>query len=397
MAASPATTSAARSTWRTHLVDALLALSVLAATMVGRSADDTLRLALPDTWAQCLIFVAAAAVVVARRLPLVALGTTVVLDALPYWLDIGGAGYHLALMIAVYLVVAHAPPYRARRAFGVVLVLQVVLMAWDMGWRWHSMYVVVAALTVTFPAVLGLATRSRTQATEALRQRALAAERSRDADARKLLAEDRLRTARDLHDSVAHQIAVMNLNAGVASRSLRERPDDAEAALVTVREAGRAVISSISDLLTGLREGPWDDAEPRHDVAELRLLVEEFRTLSPELTVTYDVPGTDPADPAGSVGPVLYAVVREALTNAYKHGRHDAPVVVRIRLDARSSGVEVSNVAAAPSPTVVEGFGLRGMRERVVGAGGALRIEADGDRFTLTAEVSEPLDEAVAS
>jgi signal transduction histidine kinase len=386
MAGSSATASDVRGAWRPRVAGALLALAVLAATMVGRSADATLRLALPDTWTQCLIFVAAAAVLVARRFPLGALAVTVVLDALPYWVEIGGAGYHLALMIAVYLVVAHEPARRARVAFGVVLLLQVTLMAWDTGWRWNSMYVVVAALTVTFPAALGLATRSRNQATEALRQRALAAERSRDADARKLLAEDRLRTARDLHDSVAHQIAVMNLNAGVASRSLRERPDDAEAALVRVREAGRAVIASISDLLTGLREGPWDDAEPRPDVAELRLLVEEFRTLSPGLTVSYDGPG---AEQSGSVSPVLYAVVREALTNAYKHGRHDAPVVVRIRLEARCSGVEVSNVAAEPGVSLVEGFGLRGMRERVVAVGGALRVEADGDRFALTADLPE--------
>ena len=386
MAAGSTTTSDVRTAWRTRLTDVLLALAVLAATMVGRSADDTLRLALPDTWTQCLIFVAAAAVLVARRFPLVALAVTVVLDALPYWLVIGGAGYHLAMMIAVYLVVAHEPARRARVAFGVVLGLQVTLMAWDMGWRWNSMFVVVAALTVIFPAVLGLATRSRTQAAEALRQRALAAEASRDADARKLLAEDRLRTARDLHDSVAHQIAVMNLNAGVASRSLRDRPDDAESALVTVREAGRAVIASISDLLTDLREGSWDDTEPRHDLDELRLLVEEFRTLSPELSVSYDGPG---AERTGPVSPVLYAVVREALTNTYKHGRHDAPVVVRIRLDARSSGVEVTNVAADPSPTVVEGFGLRGMRERVVAVGGVLRVGTHGDRFTLTAELPE--------
>lgn len=386
MAARSTAPSDVSSTWRTRLADALLALAVLAATMVGRSEDATLHLVLPNTWAQCLIFVAAGSVLVARRAPLVALGSTVVLDALPYWLDIGGAGYHLALMITVYLVVAHEPSRRARRAFSVVLVIQVVLMAWDMGWRWNSMYVVVAALTVIFPAVLGLATRSRIQATEALRQRALAAERSRDADARQLLAEDRLRTARDLHDSVAHQIAVMNLNAGVASRTLRERPDDAEAALVTVREAGRAVIASISDLLTDLREGSWDDTEPGHDVAELRLLVEEFRTLTPELTVSYDGPGAEPTD---SVSPVLYAVVREALTNAYKHGRHDAPVLVRIRLEARSSGLEVTNLAAEPSPTVVEGFGLRGMRERVVGAGGALVVETDGDRFALAAELPE--------
>ncbi|SDE07853.1 sensor histidine kinase [Nocardioides lianchengensis] len=384
MAVSSAATSDARPTWRPHLVDTARALAVLATTLVGRSADDTLRLALPSTWIQCLVFVTAAFVLVARRLPLVALGATAVLDALPFWLDIGGAGYHLALMIAVYVVVAHEPSRQARRAFGLVLVLQVVLMAWDMGWRWNSMFVVLAALSVTFPAALGLAARSRSEATEALRQRAVAAERSRDADARQLLAEDRLRTARDLHDSVAHQIAVMNLNAGVASRSLRERPDDAELALVTVREAGRAVISSISDLLTSLREASWHDVVPRHDLADLRVLVDEFGTLLPGLSVSYDDAAPDPTQ---AVDPVLYAVVREALTNAYKHGRHEAAVDVRVRLGRRSSCVRVTNASLDRSPTITEGFGLRGMRERVVEAGGRLSATTDGDHFTLEAEV----------
>lgn len=367
---------------RSYATDALVALVVVAATLLTIE-DEAFVVVPPTTWAECLIFVTAAAVLVAGRLPYVALAVTAVLDALPFWLDIGGAGYHLGLMAVVCGVTARRPPRQALPAVAAVLVAQVVLMAWDMGWRWSSLYVALAALTITFPAAVGLAWRSRAQATEALRQRAIAAERSRDADARQLLAEDRLRTARDLHDSVAHQIAVMNLNAGVASRALRERPDEAEAALLTVREAGRAVITSISDLLTGLRDGTGD-AGPQHDADDLRRLVEEFRTLSPELTVAYDGPGAHTARP---VSPVLYAVVREALTNAYKHGRHDAPVVVRIGLDPTTARVEVTNSSAEPADAVDEGFGLRGMRERVVGAGGALNFERDGDRFVLVAEL----------
>lgn len=368
---------------RGRVASLLLALVVLAATTVGTDGE-AIVVDPPGTWSECLIFVAAAAVFAARWFPYAALAAATVLDALPYWLPIGGAGYHLAVMIAVYTVVAVRPPRAALPAVGGVLVVQVGLMAWERDWLWFSMYVVVAALTITFAAALGLAARSRSQATEALRQRALAAERSRDADARQLLAEDRLRTARDLHDSVAHQIAVMNLNAGVASRALRERPDDAELALVTVREAGRSVISSISDLLTSLREGSWDDAVPRHDLADLRVLVDEFGTLLPGLTVSYDGPGSDPAQ---AVSPVLYAVAREALTNVYKHGRHEAEVEVRFRLGIRSSWVRVTNAPVDPTPTVTEGFGLRGMRERVVEAGGRLSATTDGDHFALEAEV----------
>ncbi|MEI5676088.1 MULTISPECIES: sensor histidine kinase [unclassified Nocardioides] len=365
------------------MLDIGLAFLVLAATWVSVE-NETFVLVPPSTWGECLILVTATAVLVASRVPFAALTVTAVLDALPYWLAIGGAGYHLGLMITVYMVVARAAPRRALPAVGGVLAAQVCLMAWDMDWRWSSVYVVVAAVTVVVPVTLGLASHSRRLATLALRERALAAEESRDADARKLLAEDRLRTARDLHDTVAHQIAVMNLNAGVASHALQDRPEDAELALVTVREAGRAVISSISDLLTGLRDGQLDDPDPPYPLTDLRLLVDEFERLLPGLAASIDVQdrGSSP-----TVSPVVFSVVQEALTNVYKHGRHDAEIRLHVELQAEVSRVEAINIPTSSALSVTEGFGLRGMRERVVGAGGLLSAVVAQGRFTLTAEV----------
>lgn len=370
--------------WRADLTSACLALFVVAATLVGSNQHEAMVFTPPDAWVECLIFVTAGATFVARRVPYVALAIATLLDALPYWLPIGGAGYHVSLMITVYTVVAYRPSRRALPAVAAVLVVQVVLMARDMDWLWNSRYVVIAAVTVVFPAALGLAAHSRALAAEAFRERALTAERFREADARKLLAEDRLRTARDLHDSVAHQIAVMNLNAGVASQSLRDRPEVAESALMTVREAGRSVISSITDLLTGLRAGEGDDAEPRYTLTDLQVLIEEFRKLSPELTVTFAVADDAETRP---VSPVVYAVVREALTNAYKHGAHGSPVVVRVGLDERASSVEVVNTPSGRTSSSTAGFGLRGMRERVTAAGGRVSVRAADGRFTLRAEV----------
>jgi signal transduction histidine kinase len=364
------------------VIDALLGLAVLAASMVRIGSDDTLVFSPPTAPVECLVFLAAAGAFAARRAPYAALGVATVLDALPYWLPIGGAGYHLGIMIAIYSVVAHRPARRALPVVGAVVVLQVSLMAWDLDWVWLSMYVVVAALSDLIPVALGMAARSRALAADALEQRALAAERSRDADARKLLAEDRLRTARNLHDSVAHQIAVMNLNAGVASQSLRARPDEAEAALVAVRKAGRGVICSISDLLTNLRDGQDNEPERHHDLADVRDLVDQFRQLSPDLTVSID--GHVPTD--HTVGDALYPVVMEALTNAYKHGRHDVPAELSIVLDDRSSRVHMTN-ACAPTPSNAAGFGLTGMHERVAAVGGQLSVDPGPSVFTLDARV----------
>jgi signal transduction histidine kinase len=386
MAAIPIGDASAGASWRTQLVDVLLALAVLAATLAGTDDQAAVVVGPPHTLANCLIFAAAAATFLARRFPLTVLVVAAVLDALPYWLPMGGAGYHLSLMIAVYMVVAHTPRRRALPAVIAVLVVQVGLMAWDMDWRWSSMFVIVAALSVVVAAAFGSAARSRALATEAFRLRALAAEESRDASARQLVTEDRLRTARELHDSVAHQIAVMNLNAGVASRTLRERPDEAESALVTVREAGRAVISSISDLLSGLRDGPGESPPHQVDLTDVHRLVDEFRKLSPTLVASID--GAETASTA-SVSPVLYSVLQEALTNTYKHGQHTEPVLLDIRLGHPLSRVEVANTARVPTSDLEEGFGLKGMRERVVAGGGRLSIAVVDGRFVLRAEVTD--------
>jgi signal transduction histidine kinase len=367
-------------------VDLALLVSVLAATFVSIDARRTLVVVPPDGWVECLVFGSAACAGLARRYPLTALVAAAILDALPYWLPIGGAGYHWALMVAVYMAMARLPARRSGPAVGVVLIVQVTLMAADNSWQWHSMFTVLAALTVCLPAALGIAARARRQAVTALRERAVAAEASRDADARKLLAEDRLRTARDLHDTVAHQIAVMNLHAGVASGALHERPADAERALVTVREAGRAVIESITDLLTGLRSDGMDPDGPVPVLGDYRALVEEFRTLVPGIELTVH----DPAPGDGSpISHALYAVTREALTNVYKHGAPDTAVRVDVRLDDDLTDLVVVNRrgAAAVDPS---GFGLQGMRERVTAAGGRLDVGERGDEFVVHARIPAP-------
>ena len=99
----------------------------------------------------------------------------------------------------------------------------------------------------------GLATRSRRLYLEALEERAERAESTRESEARRRVAEERLTIARDLHDTVAHQVTVIHLHAAAASAAVRERPDDAEEALVTIRGAARTVLKEIADLLTALR------------------------------------------------------------------------------------------------------------------------------------------------
>lgn len=399
MDARPALPETARSQWRMHVVGALLAVIVVLATTF-EIRDDRFVLAWPTRWVELLVLVTAAATLVAQRHPYLALAVAAILDAVPYWLPIAAPGYHLSLMFTVYFVMAHDGLRRSLPPVAAVLGAQVGLMAWHKDWTWTAMPVVYAGVSVLVPAALGFAAQSRVLAAEALRQQAIAAERTRAAAARERIAEERLRTAQDLHDSVAHQIAVMNLNAGVATQALRARPDEAESALRTVREAGRAVISSISDLLANLRHHDGDDEEAGarerpagtagrpHDLADLQLLVDEFRTLSPGLTASVQPLGG--ASASTSAGPLLYAVVREALTNAYKHGRHDDPAQLDVRLVDDEWLVDMTNVVADPRPGTGDrprGFGLQGLRERVTAAGGDLETDPSGGRFAIRARI----------
>lgn len=366
-----------------RVADSMLGLLVLAATLVQVDDEQRWTVVPPESGVGLLIFVTATAAASARTFPVPALAVASILDAVPHWLPIGGAGYHLSFMICLYMVVAHCSRRTVSVAVPVVFAIQVGLMAMDLNWMWGHLFVMVAAMSVILSTALGATARARQTALLAVQARAEEAERSRHSEARKLLAEDRLRVARDLHDSVAHQIAVMNLNTAVASSALPDRPEDAKRALLTVREAGRSVIAAIGDLLGGLRDDKWDELGPRYDVDELRLLVDEFRALMPavNLRLSPEVPASR------GVGAVTYLVIREGLTNAYKHGDHDAPVEVELHVGPEAHSLRVVNTTRQPNSEFVEGFGLSGMRERVAAAGGQLGVSCTNQTFVVSAEV----------
>ena len=242
------------------------------------------------------------------------------------------------------------------------------------------------AAIVAFAAAAGDATRARRATLAAYADRALRAEESREAEARHRVAEDRLAIARDLHDLVAHQIAVINLNAGVASRAVRDRPDDAEQALRVIRDAARSVITEIGGLLALLR-APGDDpaavAAPA-GLQRLDALIDLFEQhgLRVEQQRVGDLTTVPP-----QVGSVAYRVIQEGLTNAHKHGL-DGTVRLRIVAAAADLTIELENRASTPSGTPLPGHGLTGMRERVAALGGHLDVVVGTDgRFRLAARL----------
>jgi signal transduction histidine kinase len=232
-----------------------------------------------------------------------------------------------------------------------------------------------AALTIVTGAAAGDATRSRRETIASITERAVRAEETRESEATRRVAHERLSIARDLHDAVAHQIAVISLNAGVASSALETRPEAAREALATIRTASREVLSEIGDLLHMLRsdEDPDapDSALPQPGFDRLEELVARFRAAG--LAIDFRSEG-DFADLPGSIGIVAYRVVQEALTNAHKHGS-ERTAVVSIAASPRQVRIEVTNPrsmanVATRGPT--GGHGLLGMKERVASVRGSL-------------------------
>ncbi|MDQ0745103.1 signal transduction histidine kinase [Clavibacter sp. B3I6] len=247
------------------------------------------------------------------------------------------------------------------------------------------------AVMTAFAAAAGDATRSRREFIAAVTERAERAEQTRESEARRRVTEERLRIARDLHDAVAHQIAVISLNAGVASSAVDTRPEKAKEALVTIRSASRAVLREIGDLLEMLRhgedagEGAGSAAQPGLD--RLEALVEQFATTGLEVSVRIE---GDRGALRGAPDLVAYRVVQEALTNAHKHGSAGRAHVL-VEVGDREARIVVTNPVPAPAGGAggdavrVDGHGLLGLRERVDAVRGSIEAGSAPGGWRLAA------------
>lgn len=212
-------------------------------------------------------------------------------------------------------------------------------------------------------------------------------ERAAQAQVRQQVSDERLSIARELHDLLAHNLSVMNVQTGAALHLLRSDPDQAEVSLTTARAAGRSVLDELSGLLAVLRhEG--DDAPhaslPTFD--DVPALVDTMRASG--LDITWTRSGA-PISLTPAVSLAAYRLVQEALTNASKHG--DGTVRMTTDWDVRGISLHIVNLIAPPSepgpgpgPGGVAGrHGIVGMRERSAGNGGRFATSADDGHFVV--------------
>jgi signal transduction histidine kinase len=229
-------------------------------------------------------------------------------------------------------------------------------------------------------AALGDAVRNHRAYVTSLAERAQRAEETRDAVARARVTEERVRIARELHDVVAHNLAVVSVHAGLAARTVRTAPATAEESLGHVQTAARTALDELGAVLRVLRaDAPDDDARPAPGLDDLDDLLGTFARL--DLAVRKRTTGL-PAilDPACDL--TAFRIIQESLTNAHKHG---TGATAQVDLHHRPDGVDivVSNPVRWPAPehddSIGTGHGITGMRERVESVGGSLTAQVGRD------------------
>ncbi|MFY9713125.1 MAG: histidine kinase [Microbacterium sp.] len=267
---------------------------------------------------------------------------------------VGGviAGLYVALVQQDSFIVDSSYPVRAL-AFG-SLVAAVVLLSLAMSWGGGLLWRIV---------VKGRRTREAQ-----LRAETAAAEE-----------QERVRIARDMHDIVAHSLAVVIAQADGARYAAAVRPELAQEALGTIAQTARGALSDVRMLLTQLRHRQGDGPQPT--LADLEVLLAQVRQAGVEPRVTVDP--MPPGEPPAAIQLAVYRILQEALTNAIRHG--DGTVDVHLAWLPDRVDIQVRNTVAGDRPASHGGHGIIGMRERAQLIGGNLQAERQGAQFVVRA------------
>ncbi|MET4782299.1 histidine kinase [Glaciihabitans sp. UYNi722] len=219
---------------------------------------------------------------------------------------------------------------------------------------------------------LGLLARTLRRARESRRAQALA---ERDV----AIEQERNRIARDMHDVVAHSLAVVIAQADGARYAQASSPGSADAALTTISATAREALGDVRILLSQLRHSQGESPQPV--LEDIDKLVDQMRAAG--LTIIRTERGTPVILPTGQQL-AIYRIVQEALTNALRHG--DTAQEVRLAFDWQPSASVVTITSARREDAVDNpgGHGLAGMRERAVLAGGTFTAEASDSSFAVS-------------
>ena len=358
--------------------DAMLAVLVavfqILATRRIAGAHELATLAHPAGLGYALLAVSGLVLVARRRFPVAVFAVTAAASIAYY-----AAGYPdgpgwVGLFVAIYTVAAQGDGSRSMgiAAAGIAALTMVWLLTARLVPLDAAGWVFFRIGTAIMAAAAGDMVRGRRVLLAEGQERAERAERTKEEEARRRVDAERLRIAREVHDTVAHAIAVINVQAGVTAHVLDRRPERARDTLVTIEQTSARALSELRAILGVLREAADDDRRaPTPGLAQVDELAGLAREAGLDVKIEAALP---PRELPVAVDQAAYRIVQESLTNAI---RHAGPSRVTISLSRGPSDLELrvaddgrgSSEGGKPAGG---GRGIVGMRERAVLLGGEL-------------------------
>ncbi|MEU4341646.1 sensor histidine kinase [Nocardia sp. NPDC023852] len=328
-----------------------------------------------------LLIVSGVAIVARRRRPVLVFTITASASLIYFGLDFPDRLSYLGLFVALYTLAAYGDGRRSLLIAGVgtaVLAVGWLIAAADIeplvaiGWVFFRIGASVISTT------LGESVRSRRVIAIDAQERAELAERSRDGEARARVDAERLRIAREVHDTVAHAIAIINVQSGVTAHVLDKRPEQAREALHTIEQTSSRALREMRAILGVLRDG--DEREPYPGGGQIDELITKARDAG--LDICFEQ--TSPVTPVPSaIGSAAYRILQESITNVIRHvGTTRVTVALDHSIDALLIRVvdegrrDPTHAPAGTGSSPPSGHGIVGMRERCQLLGGDLDAKA---------------------
>ncbi|MCA2228587.1 sensor histidine kinase [Nonomuraea aurantiaca] len=377
--------------------DVLLALFITVMQVQGtivRNAGEVVQRPLTDFGNLGYVLLVASGVVVAvrRRWPVPVFVTAALASLVYYGLDFPDGPGWLGLFVALYTVAAYGDGRRSLVIAGVgtsVLAIGWLVAAADIEPRAAVGWVYFRIGASVMSAALGESVRSRQVIAAEAQQRAELAERTREEEARARVDAERLRIAREVHDTVAHAIAIINVQSGVTAHVLDKRPEVAREALRAIEQTSSRALQEMRAILGVLRDDDGDDdgRVPYPGLGQIGELAAKAREAG--LDIKFEE--TSPMAPLPSaVGSAAYRIIQESITNVVRHvGPTRVTVVLNPGIETLEIRVTDEGHRAAPGRDSADphlparhpsgtggsaepGRGIVGMRERCRLLGGEL-------------------------
>ena len=231
-------------------------------------------------------------------------------------------------------------------------------------------------LLAVVSVVAGLSARTQRSYAIQLEHQSRELEALRATEHREIIAQERLRIAREVHDVVGHALAAIALHARVGTRRVGRDLSGTAQSLEEITELAASALAETRDAVGQLRTTGSADLQPHRGLEDLDELVAAFRVS--DVSVSLRREGDGPPVPT-VVQSAAYRIVQESLSNIARHARSPTNAAVLLRREPQALLVDVSDDGSSPAEPGVGGHGLVGMRERAVGLGGTLEAGAGPD------------------